>query len=189
MQRDYDLFEQFPDGSSLWRGRAAGLAEVRRKLTELSATTANECYAIHLSTKEVVARVNLGGSRPKIAKKLVGQIAYDNAVAINRTNLLRAQGYEVVSVIGNEAAKLVFDLAPSWNLFIVGYGASNEVREEMVAWLKAKFPSVPVLALNPPAVQELPGADYNVKQNGWESWLPIVINTLGQRPGSNTSVS
>ncbi len=42
----------------------------------------------------------------------------------------------------------------------------------MVDWLKAKYPNVKVLALNPPN-QQLPGADYNVVQNGPEKWLPF----------------
>jgi hypothetical protein len=187
MQRDYDLFEQFPDGSPLWRDRAAGLAEVRRKLAEIAKRTANECFAIYLPTKEIVARVNVGGSVHKARKPLVAQIAYQSERAAERTNVLRTQGFEVVTVIGNEAAKLVLDLSEGWNVFVVGHAAPEEVREEMVAWLKNKFPSVPVLALNPPAVQDLSGADYNVKQNGPEAWLPTVIAALDRRP--DTSVS
>jgi hypothetical protein len=61
MERDYDLFERFPDGSPMWRGRAKGLLEVRRTLSELSATTSNECLVMHLPTKDIVARVNAGG--------------------------------------------------------------------------------------------------------------------------------
>jgi hypothetical protein len=140
MQRNYDLFEQLSDGSSIWRGRAAGLAEVRRKLADFSTTTKNECYAIHVQTKDVVARVNVGGARPKIEKTLVAQIAYLQERAAERTNLLRARGLKVVSVVGNEAAKLVLDLSESWNFFIVGHAAPWEVREEIVAWLKARFP-------------------------------------------------
>jgi hypothetical protein len=187
MQRVYDLFEQFPDGSPLWRGRAAGLADVRRKLAEIAKQTANECFAIHLSTKEIVARVNVGGLLHKGRKPLVAQIAYQREKAAERKNVLRAQGFEVVTVIGNEAAKLVLDLSQGWNFFIVGHAAPEEVREQMVAWLKDKFPSVPVLALNPPAVQDLSGADYNVRQNGPELWLPIVTAELGRRPDASVS--
>jgi hypothetical protein len=184
VQRDYDLFEELSDGSPIWRGRAAGLADVRRKLADLSAKTANECYAIHISTKEIVARVNVGGARPKIQKPLVAQIAYLHERAAERTDLLRARGFGVVSVVGNEAAKLVLDLSQDWNFFIVGTDAAKEVREEMVAWLKTKFPNIPILALNPSAAQALRGADYNVKQNGPELWLAIVVKALG-RPSAN----
>ena len=33
-------------------------------------------------------------------------------------------------------------------------------------------------ALNPPKVSELAGADYNVKLNGLEIWLPIIATAL-----------
>jgi len=174
MQRDYELFEQFHDGSVMWRGHAAGVPEVRQKLSELSKTTVNECFAIHLPTKEIVAYVNVGGSRPKIEKQLVAQIAYDHTLAMKRTDLLRARGYGVVTVIGNEAAKLVLDLSPSWNFFIVGDAAATEVREEIVDWLKSRFPAVPILALNPLETSDLLGADYNANQNEPERWLPII---------------
>jgi hypothetical protein len=95
MQRDYDLFELLADGSPIWRDRAKGLAEVRRKIKELSHVTGNECYAIHTRTKDVVARVNVGGSRPKIAKKLVAQIGYEHERAMARTALLKTEGYNV----------------------------------------------------------------------------------------------
>jgi hypothetical protein len=180
MQRNYDLFELLSDGSPIWRACAAGLAEVRRKLADFAATTVNECYAMHVPTKEIVARVNIGGARPKVQKTLVAQIEYLHERAAMRTVLLRAWGFEVVSVVGNEAAKLVLDLSQSWNFFIVGHAAPREVREEMVAWLKARFPGVPILALNPPETPALAGANYNVKQdsNGAEIWLPIVANAL-----------
>ena len=50
----------------------------------------------------------------------MGQIAHDHTLAMKRTDLLRARGYEVVSVIGNEAAKLVLDVSQTWSLLIMG---------------------------------------------------------------------
>jgi hypothetical protein len=147
MQRHYDLFEQFPDGSPMWRGRVSGLPEVRRHLTELSQQTQNECFAMHLATKEVVASMNVGGAHPKIEKRLVGYIAYDHAWAKERTAVLRAKGFEVVTVTGNEAAKLVLDLSDSWKFFIIGDESPKEAKEEMASWLKVNFPDVPILTL------------------------------------------
>lgn len=80
--------------------------------------------------------------------------------------MLRLRGYEVVSVLGNEAAKVVLTLPHHCDLFIVGHAAPEESRKQMVSWLKTKFPGVRVLGLNPPRVRKLPGADYNVKLNG-----------------------
>jgi len=43
----------------------------------------------------------------------------------------------------------------------------------MLDWIKVKYPSVKILALNAPH-QQLLNADYNVTLNGPENWLPIV---------------
>jgi len=56
MQREYDLFEQLPDGSPIWRGHVVGTQEVSLKLEEIARKTANECFAIHLPTQEIVRR-------------------------------------------------------------------------------------------------------------------------------------
>jgi hypothetical protein len=45
---------------------------------------------------------------------------------------------------------------------------------EMVAWLKARFPGVPILALSLPTTPPLSRADYNVNQNNPERWLPLI---------------
>jgi hypothetical protein len=107
--------------------------------------------------------------------KRIFQIAYTERLRSERAELLIHLGYGVISVIGNESAKILLngiqhtDLA----LFIVGHAASEQTRTEMVDWLKAKYPSVRILALNPPNEQLL-RADYNVVQNGPENWLPFV---------------
>jgi hypothetical protein len=180
VDREYDLFEQFPDGSPMWRGRALGLPEVRRQLTELSRKTKNEYFAMHLSTKEVVARVNVGGHRSETQKRLIGQVAYDYAKGRTRTHALREQDYEVVTVVGNDAAKLVLDLSPNWSLFIIGEGPANDVRGEMASWLKERFPGVPILALNPPSAPVLDGADYNISHDD-NLWMALVTSAFNGR--------
>jgi hypothetical protein len=178
MEREYDLFERVSGGEPLWRGRAVGLMSARLKLQELSRTTRNECLIMHLPTKEVVARLNVRSSRGVDRKPVVFQIAYDSDRAIARTMVLRLHGYEVISVIGNEAAKVVLSMPEQCDFFIIGHAADDQVRREMVLWLKAHYPGVRILALNPPKVSELAGADYNVKLNGPEIWLPIVATAL-----------
>lgn len=178
MEREYELFEQFPDGSPLWRGHASGLEEVRQRLQEIAKETANECFAMYLPTKEIVARLNARKPSGTLRKRVVFQIGYDAARTQARTEILRLHGYEVISVIGNEAAKLVLDMPQACDLFMVGHAAPEERRAEMVAWLKAKYPKTQILALNSPQIGKLPGADYNVKLNGPELWLPLIASAL-----------
>ena len=59
MEREYEIFERLADGSPLWRGHAVGLRTARAELEKLATTTKNECFAMHLATKEVVIRLNV----------------------------------------------------------------------------------------------------------------------------------
>lgn len=77
MEREYDLFERFPDDSLLWCRHVSGLRNASLALTKLAKTTTNECLAINLSTNEIVARLNVGVGRRVTGKPVVFQIAYD----------------------------------------------------------------------------------------------------------------
>jgi hypothetical protein len=177
MEREYELFERFPDGETKWRGTAHGLEDARRKLLKFARHTTNEIFAMHLSSQQVVARVNDAQKQTK----RVFQIAYDSGLLVKRAKVLRSQGYSVTSVIGNEAAKTVLGLKQEYDLFVVGHGAPDSARMEMVAWLKAQYPKAKIVALNSADTTRLPGADYNARQNGPETWLPLVIAALSQR--------
>jgi hypothetical protein len=139
----------------MWRGHAVGLTSARIKLQELARTTRNECLIVHLPTKEVVARLNVRSSRGVDRKPVVFQIAYDSDRATARTMVLRLQGYEVDSVIGNEAARVVLSMPEQYDFFIVGHAADDQARKAMVSWLKTNYPGVPILALNPPKLVNL----------------------------------
>ena len=177
MKREYDLFEMFPDGSSMWRGHVSGLQNVRLQLQLLAKETTNECVAMHLPTQEIAARINANRGK-KSRKPFVFQIAYDDKLGADRAQALRHQGYEVLSVMGNEAAKVVLSLPQHCDFFIIGHAAPIETRREMVAWLKSGYPGVPILALNPPTIRQLDGADYNAIINGPETWLPLIVTGL-----------
>jgi hypothetical protein len=51
----YELFEKFPDGSSRWRDSVPGFEITRLRLQKLAQRSANQCYAIDLTTGRVVA--------------------------------------------------------------------------------------------------------------------------------------
>src|SRR5271170_1422565 len=46
---DYDLFERFPNGSSLWRGSVSGFESTRLRLQELAQESASQFYAVSLT--------------------------------------------------------------------------------------------------------------------------------------------
>ena len=55
MKHEYDLFEKFPDGSSLWRDSVPGFEKTHLLLRELAQRSENQFYAINLATGEVLA--------------------------------------------------------------------------------------------------------------------------------------
>ena len=55
MKYKYDLFEKFPDGSSLWRDSVLGFETTRMRLLELAQKSKSQFYAINLITGEVLA--------------------------------------------------------------------------------------------------------------------------------------
>jgi hypothetical protein len=59
MERDYDLFEILPDGTPMWREAVSGHENAIKRLTELSARTANEIRVMHLPTDTLIAQKNV----------------------------------------------------------------------------------------------------------------------------------
>jgi hypothetical protein len=108
------------------------------------------------------------------AKRIMFQIGYDEKGLNARTELFRRFGHEVISVADNEAAKRALSGSiQNVDLFIVGHTAPEQTRMEMVDWLKANFPKVKIVALNP-STRQLAGADYNVVLNDWDEWHSLL---------------
>jgi hypothetical protein len=66
--REYDVFEEFPDGTTKWRACVFGMGNVERKLRELASETTNKFFALNLQDRaqhvirpfRLPARHNLG---------------------------------------------------------------------------------------------------------------------------------
>jgi len=181
VDRDYEIFECLSDGFVMWRARETGLRNARLKLDALLRQTGQEYFAIHLMTRDVIFATDQSRAGSGRATKRIFQIAYTEALRVSRSELLRSLGYPVVSVVGNEAAMTLLTTLRHDKLdiavFIVGHAAPADARKEMVEWLKANYPMAKVLALNSPN-QQIELADYNVKQNGPDSWLPLVMSNI-----------
>jgi hypothetical protein len=63
-RRDFDLFEKFADGSSLWRTCASGQIDAQQKLQNLADHSENEFYSIDIETGELL-RFNLARSNSR----------------------------------------------------------------------------------------------------------------------------
>src|SRR5438105_6642206 len=172
MHRVYEIFEIMPNGSPQRVTVVRGLEFVEAALQRLSKDTSNECYAADAETHQVVMQMNVARAKLRATRRIF-QIAYDEDLGLRRAELLRSRGYGVISVLGNQAAKLLLSSIQHYDLFIVGHAAPEETRREIVTWLKANYPRVKILALNSPH-QRVLRADYNVRQNGPDTWLPII---------------
>jgi len=176
--RAYDIFEVMPDGFTIKRAAVSGLEFAKLSLEELSKRTTNECFAADGYTRQTVMQMNVPVAKRSI--KRIFQISYDEEAGVRRAELLKSGGYGVISVLGNEAAKVLLSSIQHYDLFIVGPAAPEERRREMVDWLKEKYPTLKILALNP-LHQQLANADYNARADGPENWLPLVAERFADR--------
>jgi hypothetical protein len=55
MNHRYDLFEKFPDGSSLWRACVIGLEGTRLHMFDLARRSPNQFYAMNVVNGKIVA--------------------------------------------------------------------------------------------------------------------------------------
>ncbi len=55
MNHEYDLFEKFPDGSSLWRDAIPGIQKTQLRLQEMARKSDHQFYAVNLATGEIVS--------------------------------------------------------------------------------------------------------------------------------------
>lgn len=173
MLAPFDIFRVEPNGEVVWLQAAEDWKSARLVVQQLMASSPRE-YLIfsHRTNNRLLVKPRPATQRT--TKPVIFQIAYDAVLMATRSELLKADGFTVISVLGNEAAKQALANGGDYSLFIIGHSGSPNVRKELADWLKAKYPKVPILALNPPYQQELKPADYNLVLNGPEEWLFVV---------------
>ena len=176
MHRVYEIFEVMPNGSPQRVTFVRGLEFAKVAIQNLAKHTSNECSVVDAKTRQVVIQMNVARAKLRATTRIF-QIAYNEDLGLRRAELLRSRGYGVISVVGNQEAKLLLSSIQHYGLFIVGHAAPEETRREIVDWLRAEYPRIKILALNRPN-QQILRADYNVRQNGPENWLPIVTQLL-----------
>ena len=73
MRREYDLFERFPDGSTLWRACVTGRYEAQRRMQELAEHSENEFYLIDIQAEVLLAPLAARGNlRPSVKSAAAG---------------------------------------------------------------------------------------------------------------------
>ena len=168
----FDIFRVEDNGEVLWIKSADDLKTARLAVEKLIAASPHK-YIIHSHNTNNDLVITPPTARRK-SKPVIFQIAYDEQLMASRAELLKSHGFTVISVLGNEAAKAALAAPRQYSLFLLGHGAPPNARREMADWLKANYPKIALLALNPPFQKELEPADYNVVLNGPEEWLFVV---------------
>ena len=56
-QEEYDVFEEHPDGSTLWKDSVVGLTNARLRAQQLGSLSTNPFCVIHIPTNQMVVRV------------------------------------------------------------------------------------------------------------------------------------
>jgi hypothetical protein len=49
--REYDVFEELPDGSTIWRSCVSGMEKAELRLRDLSRETTNKFFAVNLQDR------------------------------------------------------------------------------------------------------------------------------------------
>lgn len=100
MKHEHDLFEKFPDGSSLWRASISGLKNARFQLQEFAQMSTNQFYGIDLIAGKILwfsgkrigrgfdklRKINRRGNEKKCVGTIVQPIS-DRCVIHLRTGL------------------------------------------------------------------------------------------------------
>jgi hypothetical protein len=73
MRRDFDVFEKFPDGSTLWRACVNGRYEAQRKMYELAEHSVNEFFLIDIRAEDILPLISTRrNSRPLFESAAAG---------------------------------------------------------------------------------------------------------------------
>jgi hypothetical protein len=70
--RDFDIFEKFSDGSTVWRVRVFGRFETKRRLQELTEHSNNQFFAIDIQSGVPLPAINTQKPRLAMGKKANG---------------------------------------------------------------------------------------------------------------------
>ncbi len=104
----------------------------------------------------------------------VFQVAYDSSLLFVRAEMLKHAGFEVESALGNEEVRRRLKQAVTYDLVMVGWSAPDELRREIVLWLKQHHPQVRVIALYNTTGHLIPEADFNSASERPEQWFSAV---------------
>jgi len=107
------------------------------------------------------------------------QVAYYDKLLETRAQMLKAAGYQVTSVLGNDKAiALPAAVIAAASLVVVGFSAPHSARDAMIHWFKAQHPRIPVVVLQFTSWEKFPEADVSTFSEDPTIWLAEVASIL-----------
>jgi hypothetical protein len=70
MRHDYDVFEKFPDGSTLWHACVAGRYEAQRKIYELAENSETQFFLIDIQAGQSLSRKSPRANTQSLARSV-----------------------------------------------------------------------------------------------------------------------
>ena len=107
-----------------------------------------------------------------MAGERILHVGYDPVLTELREGVLGRNGYEVVSAIGNEAAKRAAE--DSFDLVIIGNGGTVEERAEIVKWFAKRRIKLPVLVMRAGPDEHFPQATVEFIGATPEDWISSI---------------
>ena len=107
------------------------------------------------------------------------QVGYYQTLLHTRQLMLEQDGYEVVSALGNEEAKLLAR-SKHFDLIVVGFSAPLSDRRAIVQWLKQNVERTPVLVLQAHSSERCPEADLETLSEDPKVWLEAVRQAVAR---------
>jgi len=174
----YDLF-RIDDGYPIWCTQVMGLMDAGFKLREISSKSPNECYAVHQTTNDVVARLNVPAARKRAAR--VFHVAYDLMLAGKLAQELPSHGLRLSYAAGDDLVYTILMTPMKCDVFLLGDAAPVETRRDAAAWLMENYPNVPIVALKLSSEPDVDHVQFNLDLDGEGALLPTLAQALNWR--------
>ncbi len=112
-----------------------------------------------------------------MAGETILHIGYDPALTELREGVLQRGGYQVITLLGNDAVRSgASGMSP--DAIIVGSGGDYHERLEIAEWLLDHMPGVPLLVMSAAATEEFPPGVVAFLADTARDWLVAVDSII-----------
>lgn len=107
--------------------------------------------------------------------KTVLQIEFSPGILKDREAILRGAGCRVVSVLGCDDARTIDPVAHNVGVVVIGHGAAQEERQQLVSFFREKVPDLRIICLLRYTDTPFREVDFSVPADNPALWERTVI--------------